>query len=68
MAASNIVLYGCFFAAYSSVVTHTLLYHRKEIVNGFKTAYKSIRAGQAGNLAFKVCLPLASPPPPRGRF
>lgn len=53
MAASNIVLYCCFFAAYSSVVTHTLLYHRKEISNGFKTAYKSIRAGQQGNLAFK---------------
>jgi hypothetical protein len=53
MAASNIVLYCCFFAAYSSVVTHTILYHRKEIANGFKTAYKSIRAGQQGNLAFK---------------
>lgn len=53
MAASNIVLYAAFFAAYSSVITHTLLYHRKEISNGFKAAYKSIRAGQKGNLAFK---------------
>jgi uncharacterized membrane protein YtjA (UPF0391 family) len=50
---SSVVLYTCFFAAYSAVVVHTLLYHRKEISNGFKVAYKSIRAGQKGNLSFK---------------
>ena len=53
MAASNLVLYGAFFAVYSTTIVHTLLYHRKEISNGFKVAYKSIRAGQKGNAAFK---------------
>ena len=42
-----------FFAVYTATIVHTLLYHRKEIANGFKIAYKSIRAGQKGNAAFK---------------
>lgn len=53
MAASNLVTYAAFFAAYSATVIHTILYHRKEIADGFKNAYRSIRAGQRGNAAFK---------------
>ncbi|KAL7416350.1 OPT-domain-containing protein [Mrakia frigida] len=53
MAASNLVLYGAFFALYTATIAHTILYHRKEIVNGFKVAYKSIRAGEKGTASFK---------------
>ncbi|KAL7416455.1 OPT-domain-containing protein [Mrakia frigida] len=52
MAASNLVLYAAFFAIYTATVVHTVLYHRAEIYNGFKIAYKSIRAGEKGNASF----------------
>lgn len=55
MASSNLVTYAAFFAVYSATVVHTILYHRKEISNGFVTAYKSIRAGQQGNASFSTC-------------
>ncbi|KIY65641.1 OPT-domain-containing protein [Cylindrobasidium torrendii FP15055 ss-10] len=46
LAASNILLYGFFFAAYSSTISHSILYHRHEIWQGFKNilARKSFTA------------------------
>jgi hypothetical protein len=55
MASSNLVTYAAFFAAYSATVVHTIIYHRREISDGFATAYKSIRSGQQGNAAFSTC-------------
>jgi hypothetical protein len=49
----QIILYGGFFAIYVATVVHTILYHRREIMGGFRTAYKSIRAGEKGNASFK---------------
>jgi hypothetical protein len=39
LAASNILLYGLFFAVYAATVSHAFLYHRKEIANGFKQLF-----------------------------
>ena len=36
LSATNIFVYGLFFAAYTSAITHTYLYNRREIVAGFK--------------------------------
>ena len=37
LSAGNAFSYGMFFAVYASVITHTYLYHRREIVAGFKS-------------------------------
>ncbi|KZW02411.1 OPT-domain-containing protein [Exidia glandulosa HHB12029] len=37
LAASNILVYGFFFATYAATVSHAILYHRKEIIMGFKS-------------------------------
>src|SRR6187551_1137989 len=36
MGAGNTLIYGAFFAVYSAVVTHVILFHRYEISMGFK--------------------------------
>ena len=36
LSAGNALLYGMFFAVYTSTITHTYLYNRREIVVGFK--------------------------------
>jgi hypothetical protein len=36
---AQIVVYTAFFALYTSTVTHAILYHRKEIVSGFKSLF-----------------------------
>ena len=36
LSAGNAFLYGMFFAVYTSTITHTYLYNRREIVAGFK--------------------------------
>ena len=36
LSAANSLLYGLYFATYTSTVTHTYLYNRREIVAGFK--------------------------------
>ncbi|KAF8922078.1 OPT-domain-containing protein [Mucidula mucida] len=40
LAAGNILLYGFFFAAYSSTISHTFIYHRREIILSFKNLIK----------------------------
>jgi len=40
MAAGNITVYFWFFAAYSAVVSYAYLYHRHEIVMGFKNLFR----------------------------
>ncbi|KAK0448152.1 OPT-domain-containing protein [Armillaria borealis] len=40
LAAGNILLYGFFFATYAATISHTLLYHRREIAMGFKSLWK----------------------------
>ncbi|KAJ6616612.1 OPT-domain-containing protein [Mycena sp. CBHHK59/15] len=37
LAAGNILLYGIFFAVYTATLSHAILYHRREIVHGFKS-------------------------------
>ena len=36
MSAANSFTYGAFFAIYTSTITHAAMYHRREIVSGFK--------------------------------
>ena len=36
LSASNAFVYGVFFAVYTATITHTFLYHRREIVAGFR--------------------------------
>ena len=36
LSAANAFMYGMFFAVYTATITHTVLYHRREIVAGFK--------------------------------
>ena len=38
LSAGNLMHYGMYFAVYASIVTHTYLYNRREIVVGFKNA------------------------------
>ncbi|KAJ6549825.1 OPT-domain-containing protein [Mycena capillaripes] len=37
LAAGNILLYGVFFAVYTATLTHAFLYHRHDIIHGFKS-------------------------------
>ena len=37
LSAGNVFVYGVFFAVYTATITHTILYHRREIVSGFKS-------------------------------
>ncbi|KAJ7134009.1 OPT-domain-containing protein [Mycena crocata] len=37
LSASNALLYGVFFAIYIATLSHAFLYHRREIVHGFKS-------------------------------
>ena len=39
LSAANSFLYGMFFAVYTATITHTILYHRREIVAGFKNLF-----------------------------
>lgn len=43
LGAGNVVIYMFFFAIYSSTLTYAVLYHRREIVTGFKGLINSIR-------------------------
>lgn len=43
MSAGNILTYGSFFAIYSAVVTHVILYHRYELTMGFKNLFRGLR-------------------------
>ncbi|KAJ7741785.1 OPT-domain-containing protein [Mycena maculata] len=39
LAAGNILLYGVFFAVYTATLSHAFLYHRREIVHGFRSVF-----------------------------
>lgn len=43
LGAGNVVIYMFFFAIYSSTLTYAVLYHRREIVTGFKGIINSMR-------------------------
>ncbi|KAI3559083.1 OPT oligopeptide transporter [Colletotrichum abscissum] len=43
LAAANTLVYGAFFALYAAAVTHVAIFHRYEIVMGFKNMWASIR-------------------------
>lgn len=44
LAASNIVVYMFFFAVYSATVTYGILYHRHEIMLGFRNVGRTLKA------------------------
>ncbi|KAJ6505760.1 OPT-domain-containing protein [Mycena vitilis] len=37
LSASNALVYGVFFMTYTATITHTILYHRYEIIHGFRS-------------------------------
>jgi OPT family small oligopeptide transporter len=43
LSAGNVVIYMFFFGVYTSTLTYTFLYHRREIVTGFKGLINSFR-------------------------
>lgn len=43
LSAANSLVYGFFFAVYAAVVTHVILYHRYEVMMGFKNLWQSLR-------------------------
>jgi len=43
LGAGNVVIYMFFFGIYTSTLTYALLYHRREIVTGFKGIWNSMR-------------------------
>ncbi|KAK0433103.1 OPT-domain-containing protein [Armillaria borealis] len=46
LSASMILLYGFFFATYAATISHTALYHRREIALGFKSLMKRKPIGE----------------------
>lgn len=42
LGAANSVVYGCFFGIYTAAITHVALFHRYEIMMGFKHLWASI--------------------------
>ncbi|KAK0482776.1 OPT-domain-containing protein [Armillaria novae-zelandiae] len=46
LSASMILLYGFFFATYAATISHTALYHRREIALGFKSLVKRKPIGE----------------------
>ncbi|EGX93023.1 Oligopeptide transporter OPT superfamily [Cordyceps militaris CM01] len=43
MTAGNSLVYGFFFAVYAAIVTHVILYHRYELVMGFKNLWHGLK-------------------------
>ncbi|CAK5282652.1 unnamed protein product [Mycena citricolor] len=37
LAAANIIIYGVFFAVYTATLSHAILYHRRDMLHGFKS-------------------------------
>ncbi|KAK0481199.1 OPT-domain-containing protein [Armillaria luteobubalina] len=46
LSASMVLLYGFFFATYAATISHTALYHRREIALGFKSLMKRSPIGE----------------------
>jgi OPT family small oligopeptide transporter len=42
LGASNALVYGCFFAAYSAVVTYVIIFHNQEFIMGAKSLWATI--------------------------
>jgi OPT family small oligopeptide transporter len=49
LSAANVVVYMFFFALYSATVAYGILYHRHEIMMGFRDIWSSIRKKKAGD-------------------
>lgn len=49
LAAGNITVYLFFFAIYSATISYAFLYHRHEIVMGFKNLFNSFRKDKVGS-------------------
>lgn len=47
LAAGNLILYAVFFALYTATITHAILYHRREIMHGFRTLTQKKRISEA---------------------
>ncbi|PHH78220.1 hypothetical protein CDD80_7174 [Ophiocordyceps camponoti-rufipedis] len=43
LGAANALAYGWHFAIYTAIITHVLLYHRPQMIMGFKSIFKSLR-------------------------
>ncbi|KAH8597809.1 OPT oligopeptide transporter [Bisporella sp. PMI_857] len=43
LGAANTIVYGAFFGVYAAAVTHVALFHRYEIVMGFKSLWRILR-------------------------
>ena len=43
MGAANALLYGFFFAIYTAILTHVVLYQRYEVTMGFRNLFRSLR-------------------------
>jgi OPT family small oligopeptide transporter len=43
LAAGNTVVYMAFFGLYTATITYVLLFHRYEMVNGFKNLWRTVR-------------------------
>ncbi|CAK5279804.1 unnamed protein product [Mycena citricolor] len=39
LASGNITIYGVFFAVYTATLTHAILYHRREMMHGFRSIF-----------------------------
>ncbi|KAG6006589.1 hypothetical protein E4U43_000421 [Claviceps pusilla] len=48
LSAANLVFYGTYFALYSAVVTHVLLYYRHELMTGLGIAAQRLRWRRSG--------------------
>ncbi|KJZ71897.1 hypothetical protein HIM_08742 [Hirsutella minnesotensis 3608] len=49
MGAANALLYGWFFAIYTGIITHVILYQRYEITMGFRNLFRSLRFRKKSN-------------------
>ncbi|TQV97800.1 OPT oligopeptide transporter family [Cordyceps javanica] len=49
MTAGNSLVYGFFFAVYSAIVTHVILYHRYELAMGFKNLWQGFKWKKRGS-------------------
>ncbi|KAJ4150568.1 hypothetical protein LMH87_011313 [Akanthomyces muscarius] len=54
MTAGNSLVYGFFFAVYSAIVTHVVLYHRYEISMGFKNLWQGLKWGKKKGTSTEV--------------
>jgi OPT family small oligopeptide transporter len=43
LSAANTMVYGVFYAIYTAAITHVILFHRYEIVMGFKNLWQTVR-------------------------